>query len=630
MNRRFALFSLAVFMCVATTSAAAPTDTSAALPTGPPPSPLLAQVAATPQPDLQGVVRDDRGQPVAGAVVSALGTTAASVVSDASGRFAFRNLPEGPYLVRVHRQGYLPVRAHSVQVRRAPATVATVTLTLRADSGRPAILVAGVGPTDPASEAETEEDGHDHGEVSWRLRHLKRSVLKDAAVGIVDSVTAGGSLLGDSLDGLGWAVGSPTRLATSFLADVPLNGQLDLLTTTSFERPQDLLAMQTWLPRGVAFLALEAPTANGQWAMRGALTQGDLSSWVVAGSYRRAPATHRYDAGLSYGAQRYLGGNADALAAVSDGSRNAGALYAYDDWTLTPRVSLNYGARYARYDYLSDRALFSPRAGVTLTPRAGDSLKIHATVARRETAPGAEEFVPPPSGVSLPPERTFSSLSRHGFVAERLDQMELAAEREWVGLVAGVRVFHQTVDDQILTLFGAPTPSSLEKGLGHYYVASAGDFDATGWGVSLSRTISGWVRASVDYTNAQTVWVRPSPDAAALSSAAVSRLPSDGRIHDVTTTVDGTVPVTDTRVFVVYRVNSHFANADGRGHRPGARFDLQVSQSLPFMQFSGAEWEMLVGLRSLFHDGLTDGSLYDELLVVRSPKRVVGGVTVRF
>ena len=626
MNRHFPLFGLAAVMCVATTSAAAPTGP-------PPPPPLVAQVAVTPRPDLpdlQGAVHDDRGQPVAGAVVSALGTTAASVVTDASGRFAFRNLPEGSYLVRVHLQGYLPVRSHLVQVRRAPVTVPTVALTLRADNNQPAILVAGVGPTHPESGSESEDDSHDHGEVSWRLRHLKRSVLKDAAIGLIDSVSAGSSLLGDSFGGLGGAVGSPTRFATSLLADVPWTGQLDLLTTTSFERPEDLLSMQTWLPRGVAFLSLEAPTTNGHWAMRGALTQGDLSSWVVAGSYQRTPATHRYEAGLSYGAQRYLGGNADALAAVSDGGRNAGAVYAYDDWALTPRLSVNYGAKYARYDYLSERALFSPRAGVTLTPRVGDSLKIRATVARRATAPGAEEFIPRPSGVSLPPERTFSSLSRRGFVAERLDQMELAAEREWVGhLVTGVRVFHQTVDDQILTLFGTATPGT-EGGLGHYYVASAGDFDSTGWGVSLSRTIPGRVRASIDYTNAQAAWVRPSPDASALSSVAVALLPRDGRLHDVTTTVDGTVPVTDTRVFVIYRINSRFADADGRGHRAGARFDLQLNQSLPFMQFSGAEWEMLVGLRSLFHDDRLDGSIYDELLVVRSPKRVVGGVTVRF
>jgi hypothetical protein len=517
-----------------------------------------------------------------------------------------------------------------VQVRRAPNAVAGITLTLRGDNG-PAILVAGVGPVDEASGSEPEEDDHEQGEVSWRLRHMKRSVLKDAAVGLIDSVGAGGSLLNDSLGGLGWAVGSPTRLATSLLADVPWNGQLDLLTSTSFDRPEDLLSMQTWLPRGVAFLSLEAPTTSGHWAMRGALTQGDLSSWVAAGSYRRAPSAHRYEAGLSYGAQRYLGGNADALAAVSDGGRNAGAVYAYDDWAVTPRVSVSYGAKYARYDYLSERALFSPRAGMTLTPRVGDSLKIRASVARRAVAPGAEQFVPPPSGISLPPERTFSSVSR-GFVAERLDHTELAAEREWTGrLVTGVRVFRQTVDDQILTLFGGIPPGTAGAGLGHYHVASAGDFDARGWGVSVSRTIPGWVRASIDYTSAEAVWIRPSPDAEALSSAEVSLLPErDRHIHDITTSVDGTVPVTDTRVFVIFKVNSGFAHVDETAGRLGTRFDLQVNQALPFMRFSGAEWEMLVGLRSLFRDDLLDTSIYDELLVVRSPKRVVGGVTVRF
>jgi hypothetical protein len=39
---------------------------------------------------------------------------------------------------------------------------------------------------------------------------------------------------------------------------------------------------------------------------------------------------------------------------------------------------------------------------------------------------------------------------------------------------------------------------------------------------------------------------------------------------------------------------------------------------------------MLVAVRSLFRDELLDASVYDELLVMRSPKRVVGGVTVRF
>ncbi len=207
----------------------------------------------------------------------------------------------------------------------------------------------------------------------------------------------------------------------------------------------------------------------------------------------------------------------------------------------------------------------------------------------------------------------------------------MAVEREWVGqLVTGVRVFRQRVDDQILTLF-EDAVGVAGAGLGHYFVASAGDFDASGWGVSVSRTVAGRVRASVDYTSAKAAWARPAPDAEVMLGATASRLPDgDGRMHDVTTSVESTMPVTDTRVFLIYKINSHFADETGTASRLGNRFDLQLNQSLPFMRFAGAEWEMLVALRSLFREDLLDASIYDELLVVRSPKRVVGGVTVRF
>jgi hypothetical protein len=37
-----------------------------------------------------------------------------------------------------------------------------------------------------------------------------------------------------------------------------------------------------------------------------------------------------------------------------------------------------------------------------------------------------------------------------------------------------------------------------------------------------------------------------------------------------------------------------------------------------------------VALRNLFHDPVNGDSVYDELLVVRPPKRIVGGLLVRF
>ena len=39
---------------------------------------------------------------------------------------------------------------------------------------------------------------------------------------------------------------------------------------------------------------------------------------------------------------------------------------------------------------------------------------------------------------------------------------------------------------------------------------------------------------------------------------------------------------------------------------------------------------MLVGVRNLFHESLDNTSAYDEILVVRPPKRIVGGLTVKF
>jgi len=39
---------------------------------------------------------------------------------------------------------------------------------------------------------------------------------------------------------------------------------------------------------------------------------------------------------------------------------------------------------------------------------------------------------------------------------------------------------------------------------------------------------------------------------------------------------------------------------------------------------------MLAAVSNLLGDDAFDGSVYDEALVVRPPKRILGGVTVRF
>jgi hypothetical protein len=625
---------LLTLVAVAAVACAGVTPPASAQVARPSPEPV-AVLAAAAQIDVRGIVLDDRGEPVIGAVVSALGSTTAFAVSDREGRFSFRNLSPGPYLVRAHLQGYVPARGRIVQVDSNNRSPFTIALTRRDQGEHPQILAAGVGATGPEGRAPVDADAHDHGEVAWRLRHLKRSVLKDVQPGLT-GMDDRESLLGDSLAGLGRAVGAPAKFATSLLSDVPFRGQFNLLTSTSFDRPQDLFTADGLVPRGVAYLSLAAPTSAGDWTMRGAMTQGDLASWLLAGSYMRsADAAHQYEAGWSYGMQRYLGANADALAAMTDGSRNAGSVYAYDNWAINPQLRVSYGAKYSRYDYLAQRALLSPRASVTVRPSLNDTLELRATVSRREIAPGAEEFLPPTTEIWLPPERTFSAASAHnGFTPERVEHLEIAMEREWAGdVVVGLRAFRQHVDDQLITLFGGGLPGKADATLGHYYVASGGNFEGRGWGVSVSREMADGFRASIDYTQADSRWGGASPDAYAVAIAAASAIRSGReRIHDLTTTVGAVVPVVDTRVFVAYKLNTGFVAHDPASieARPGTRFEVQVNQALPFMNFTSAHWEMLVAVRNLFRDDTLDSSVYDELLVVRPPKRVIGGVTVKF
>ena len=233
----------------------------------------------------------------------------------------------------------------------------------------------------------------------------------------------------------------------------------------------------------VAYISVGAPAGSrADWAVRGAISQADISSWVVEGVYStRGPARHHYDIGLWYATERYDGGNPATLRDVTDGSRNAGAIYGFDTFTISPAVAMTFGARYARYDYLDGKSLLSPRVQLTLSP--GEHFRINSLVSRRAIAPGAEEFLPPgDNGIWLPPQRTFSSLeSGRPLDAEHTTHFEVQLERDLGSASAvSVRTFRQHVDDQLVTMFDVEVPGLPPATLGHYFVGNYGAVGARG------------------------------------------------------------------------------------------------------------------------------------------------------
>lgn len=592
---------------------------------------------------ITGTVSDDRGGPIAGANVTVTGAAMAIAVSDDAGRFVTDLLPPGEYVVRAYRKGFVASPRAMVRVNGPQSTVPRLEMR-RLDSvagtsgtsetvpSRP-IVAAGFGlpQAEPADSAKdpASGDSHPHTETAWRLRHIKRSILKSesSAIVVADNVDVPdapeASMLGRAMDG----AASVASFATSLFTELPLSGEVNLLTSSAFA-PGELFESDG-LPRGIAYFSIGSPTPAGEWTMRAAMSEGDLASWIISGSFASRPGrAHAYVVGLSYSAQDYQGGNPIALAAMRDESRHAGEIFAFDRWRVTPWLEVDYGARYARYGYISeDRGLMSPRFGLNWMP--AKTTRVSALVSQRMVAPGAEEFMPRAvTGPALPPERTFATLDGGPFRAERARGVELALEHEFrETFVVGIRRFYQNVDDQLVTVFRL-TPIGNPESVGHYYVGNAGNFDASGWALRLSSPPALPVRGYVDYSVTRAQWSTRNTNLDRILPSAVRG--DNDEIHDITTSVETEIPETATRFYVLYRLNSAFIRSSDP-QRPGldGRFDVQVNQALPF-GVAGTKWEVLVGLRNLFRESTDSASIYDELLVVRPPKRVIGGFLVRF
>jgi hypothetical protein len=246
-------------------------------------------------------------------------------------------------------------------------------------------------------------------------------------------------------------------------------------------------------------------------------------------------------------------------------------------------------------------------------------------------APGAEEFLPPPTnGPWLPPERTFATLtSRDRMRAEDVRHAELDFTQQLRGgpnpYAMHVRVFAQETIDQIVTLFGV---SGLQA-QGHYHVARAGAVDLTGWTVGATGTL-GVLTGQIEYSRMSADW-RGLGRTRTLRRLAPSVV-RDGResLNDITATVEARFNQARTRMRVVYRSNTAFARDDETAPSAASRFDVQLHQALPYRPLRDSHLELMFAVRTLFRDPRGGASAYDELLTVAPPLRLLGGIQIRF
>lgn len=537
---------------------------------------------------VMGWVEDSRGLPVAGALVSffAKGMRGGGLVafSDDSGRFALPSLPAGSYTVRAVGRGLKAAQAQRITVL----------------PNQDSILSLSLASFGELTEKESEDKAR---EWKWLVRHKTRSVLEQAGseVAASDRVTTGFERGSDAvLPEIGGSV------------EVMTNG---LARPGSEFSPGDLLS-------GTGALRLEGRIADvATFTVGGLVAESEDTTWRMGAEVVVEPGGgHEIRTGAGYGT-RYVRPLMDVGPDVRLDAGTVGALFIEDRWTINDNVTATFGGRHSYIGFVTgDRNHVDPMLAFEIKG-TGDTT-MQASAEARTIVPGGDLLTL--STLSVAPAIVYADLGG-SLSPEQLKRYRLGIDRRIGDAHVGMRAFREETRNQLVNTFSGPrTARSLR-------IDNRGAVTTQGLTIDVGHGIGHVVRGSVAYS-----FGTLRHDAAGTASLALASDPlgvGAGRFHDVTAQLETFIEPTDTRLVAFYRVNVVHADgpdADRVASKRNARFDVQLSQGLPFLGgLTRADWDLLVAVRNMFYEP-AEGGMLDEMAVLNAPTRFMGGVSVRF
>jgi hypothetical protein len=303
------------------------------------------------------------------------------------------------------------------------------------------------------------------------------------------------------------------------------------------------------------------------------------------------------------------------------GTRTVGAVSVRDRWQATDKLAATFGGRFSYIGFLRQANPIDPSLELEFTP--DQDSRVIASFASTTVVPGGDLLALSTLGAA--PALAFASLGDN-LQPERGTRVELGVQ-ETVGLSwFRAHTFYEAVRDQLANSYeGGRSPHSLR-------IFNAGRVSARGLGVTLGRRFADGLSGSVSYTYGHS-WratpvrsteARPAPRSLAFRNAG---------FHDVVARLEAAIDESDTRLVAFYRFNSLLPGSESGAELDlltTTRFDVQLSQGLPFLgAFTKADWDFLLAVRNLYYEP-GEGATLDEMAVLNPPRRLLGGISVRF
>jgi hypothetical protein len=479
-------------------------------------------------------------------------------------------LPPGAYTLRALRFGHQPAPAQQVRV----------------EADRNAFFALSLLPLARLSDREMAEHAR---ELTWLLRHRLRSVLEGRAPTVADArpLAPPRPWLG-GLAGSVEMIAEPMVLATradAGLADGP--------------------------PVGFSVVRLDGRLAeSAHLRLGGFVAQSGDAVWRTAAQLSLRPFEgHELTAEAAWG-RALLRPAGLTLRDGASPQHGVGAIQVQDQWQIGP-VKSSLGLRYSYVGFLADPNHLDPETWIEV--QREDGTRARAGFSRRTLFPGGDPL-------SLSPLSTAPAGALVGWDArlrpERVTRYDLSVDRRLGRTAVAAHTFYETVQDPLQNLFDR---RSLR-------IANGSGLATAGVGVSVTHSFGQVLRGSMTYTygrGRREAAVGPPDDLRQPLAVGAAGF------HDLVTRVETVIDRSGTRLLVLYRINA--LNPDSElPTLTTSRFDLQLRQGLPFLgSLTRADWEVLLAYRNLFYEA-TEGATLDELAVVDPPRRLLGGLSVRF
>jgi hypothetical protein len=540
---------------------------------------------------VMGWVEDPGGAPVAGALISLFGRGTGGgglvTLSDSSGRFFLPSLAPGSYTVRAMGRNKLAAPARQITV--LPNRDFSFTVALQPETE---IVVE----EKAQSEAASSDTQSARRERNWLMRHKRRSVLeaREQDTGFEQT----------------WTVPAPSRLLASWIPD--LGGTVEVMATPPGPWTETVSGD---LPSTSVVRLKGRIAGSGRWALGGLVSESESTAWRMAAEFVTEPVEgHELQVGTGYGTRfvRPLIATEDRLH-----DRSVGAVFAQDRWQVGETFTANFGTRFSYIGFLDDAHHVDPSASVEV--KRDDHTRLVASVATRTLAPGGDLLTL--STLANGPAFTYAEMDQ-GVRAERSVHVELAMAQVFGATTVRAHTFYENVRDQLANAFQTTDVGAVPT----LHILNAGGVEARGMGLTVGHRFGRYVNGEVTYTYGR-AWRAVPLDGVEMIEAVPILAFREGDFHDVVARVETVISDTDTRVVALYRLNQL---SYGEQAALARRFDVQLSQGLPFLgALTRADWDVLVAVRNLYYEP-GEGAILDEQAVSNPPKRVLGGIAVRF